>query len=307
VQERHVGGADERGIGAPAERGEPGGDPLHRALALPGVVDHDGALRQIRQILAAGSHHHDRPFSRACHDADRPAQQRRPVPLQRCLGRAHPRGPAAGQHHARGTSHFFMVCITRGREPSRQAEAVFLGLLARAEAHAVDDLQRARMEQLRGQVGWRSVTGREAPVLLLRAAKRLESLDARLARETYLHAWVASHLAGPLAGPGGLMPEVSRAAQAAPRPAGPPRPWDLLLDGLTTMIVQGRAAAEPAIRRAVDTFLGDQVSGEEWLQWGVFAQMAAMAAWDFDSWAALSARNVELARALGALAPLTIA
>ncbi|MGH3179272.1 MAG: hypothetical protein ACRDPF_36015 [Streptosporangiaceae bacterium] len=29
-----------------------------------------------------------------------------------------------------------------------------LGLLARAEAHAVDDLQRARVEQLRGQVEW---------------------------------------------------------------------------------------------------------------------------------------------------------
>ena len=184
---------------------------------------------------------------------------------------------------------------------------VALGLLARAEAHAVDDLQRARVEQLRGQVEWASVSGREAPVLLLQAARRLESLDAELARETYLYAWVASHLAGPLAGPGGLLLEVSRAAQAAPRPAGAPRPCDLLLDGLTTMIVQGRAAAEPAIRRAVNAFLGDQVSGEEWLQWGILAQMAAMAAWDFGSWVALSARHVELARALGALAPLSIA
>ena len=35
--------------------------------------------------------------------------------------------------------------------------------------------------------------------------------------------------------------------------------------------------------------------------------MAAMAAWDFDSWVALSARHVELARTLGALAPLSIA
>jgi DNA-binding CsgD family transcriptional regulator len=184
---------------------------------------------------------------------------------------------------------------------------IALGLLARAEAHAVDDLQRARVEQLRGQVEWASVTGGEAPVLLMQAARRLETLDAELARETYLHAWVASHLAGPLAGPGGLLPEVSRAAQAAPRPAGDPRPCDLLLDGLTTMIVQGRAAAEPAIRRALNTFLGDQVSGEEWLQWGIFAQMAAMAVWDFDGWDALSARHVELARALGALAPLSIA
>src|SRR5439155_16273543 len=132
-----------------------------------------------------------------------------------------------------------------------------LGLLARAEADAVDDLQRARVEQLRGQVEWTSVTGREAPVLLLQAAKRLETLDAELARETYLYAWVASHLAGPLAGPGGLLLEVSRAAQAAPQPAGAPRPCDLLLDGLTTMIVQGRAAAEPTIRRAVAAFLGD--------------------------------------------------
>ena len=182
-----------------------------------------------------------------------------------------------------------------------------LGLLAQAQADAVDDLQRARVEQLRGQVEWASVTGREAPVLLLQAARRLETLDAELARETYLHAWVASHLAGPLAGPGGLLPEVSRAAQAAPRPGGAPRPCGLLLDGLTTMIVNGRTAAEPTLRRAVSAFLGDQVSGGEWLQWGIFAQMAAMAVWDFDSWVTLSTRHVELARALGALAPLSIA
>jgi DNA-binding CsgD family transcriptional regulator len=73
------------------------------------------------------------------------------------------------------------------------------------------------------------------------------------------------------------------------------------------MIIQGRAAAAPAIRGAVAAFLGDRVSGGEWLQWGIFAQMAAMAVWDFDSWVALSARHVELARALGALAPLSIA
>jgi DNA-binding CsgD family transcriptional regulator len=182
-----------------------------------------------------------------------------------------------------------------------------LGLLAQAEADAVDDLQRARVEQLRGQIEWSSVAGREAPVLLLRAAKRLEALDVGLARETYLYAWVASSLAGPLAGPGGLLLEVSRAARAAPPPAEAPRPCDLLLDGLTTMITRGHAAAEPTLRRAVSAFLGDQVSGEEWLQWGILAQMATMAVWDFGSWVALSTRHVELARASGALAPLSIA
>jgi DNA-binding CsgD family transcriptional regulator len=73
------------------------------------------------------------------------------------------------------------------------------------------------------------------------------------------------------------------------------------------MILQGRAAAEPAIRRALTAFVGDHVSDEEWLQWGIFAQMAAMAVWDFDGWVALSNRHVEMARALGALAPLSIA
>jgi DNA-binding CsgD family transcriptional regulator len=217
---------------------------------------------------------------------------------------------------------FLRRSVTLTAEPGRHTEralaAAFahqhagafdtaLGLLAQAEAHAVDGLQRARVEQLRGQIEWASVAGREAPVLLLQAARRLESLDAGLAWETYLYAWVASHLAGPLAGPGGLLPEVSLAAQAAPRPAGARRPCDLLLDGLTTMIVQGRAAGAPALRRAVNAFLDDQVSGEEWLQWGIFAQMAAMAVWDFDSWVALSTRHVDLARALGALAPLSIA
>ena len=124
-----------------------------------------------------------------------------------------------------------------------------LSLLAQAEADSADDLQRARVEQLRGQIEWASVSGREAPVLLLQAAKRLESLDAGLARETYLYAWVASTLAGPLARPGGLLLEVSRAAQAAPQPAGDPRPCDLLLDGLTTMVTRGHAAAEPTVRQ----------------------------------------------------------
>src|SRR5690348_11614034 len=217
---------------------------------------------------------------------------------------------------------FLQRSVALTAEPGRRAERalaaalaqlhagafdIALALLAQAEAHAVDDLQRARVEQLRGHAEWASVSGREAPVLLLQAARRLESLDAGFTWETYLLAWLASHVAGPLAGPGGLLREVSLAAQAAPRPAGALRPCDLLLDGLTTLIVQGSAAAEPMLRRAVNVFLTDQVSGEEWLQWGILAQIAAIGVWDFGSWVALSARDVELARASGALAPLSVA
>ena len=88
-------------------------------------------------------------------------------------------------------------------------EAAF-GLVAAAEAVAVDDLQRARVERLRGEIQWASTPGREAPVLLLRAAARLERLDVGLARETYLQAWLASFTAGPFAQAGGHLREVFR-------------------------------------------------------------------------------------------------
>jgi len=182
-----------------------------------------------------------------------------------------------------------------------------LMLLAQAKANSVDDLQRARVEMLRGQVEWASVIGREAPVVLLQAAKRLEPLDAGLSRESYLHAWLASTLAGAFAGPGGLLLDVSRAGRAAPRPVRTPQPGDLLLDALTTLIIHGRAAAERALRQAVAVFLRDQVSSEDRLRWGILAQVACMGMWDFDSWAALSTRDVDFARASGALARLYVA
>ncbi len=65
-----------------------------------------------------------------------------------------------------------------------------LGLLAQAEADSVDDLQRARVEQLRGQIEWASVAGREAPVLLLQAAKRPNhSTSGSPGRPTFTPGW----------------------------------------------------------------------------------------------------------------------
>jgi hypothetical protein len=73
------------------------------------------------------------------------------------------------------------------------------------------------------------------------------------------------------------------------------------------MIADGRSAAQPNLRRAVDAFLGDQVSPEDWLKWGLLGSGAAVALWDFTSWALLSTRHLEIARASGALAPLSAA
>ena len=74
-----------------------------------------------------------------------------------------------------------------------------LDLLAVAQAGPLDELQQARADLLRAQVTFAVDRGRDAPPLLLAAAKRLEPLDARLARETYLDAFSAALFAGRLA------------------------------------------------------------------------------------------------------------
>jgi DNA-binding CsgD family transcriptional regulator len=182
-----------------------------------------------------------------------------------------------------------------------------LGLLAEAEAAAVDDLQRARVEQLTEEIDAASSSGREAPARLLRAAVRLESLDVRLARDTYLEAFFAALVAGRLAQPGGHLPEVAKAARSGVPPGLALLPRDLLLDGFATMVAEGRVAAEPSLRRAVNAFLGDQVSADQWLQGGLLGSGAAIALWDVTSWAVLSTRHLEAARVSGALAPLSAA
>ena len=73
------------------------------------------------------------------------------------------------------------------------------------------------------------------------------------------------------------------------------------------MIIDGRAVAEPSLRRVVEAFLGDQVSADDWLQGGLLGSGAALAIWDVHSWVAVSTRNLEFARASGALGPLSAA
>ena len=179
-------------------------------------------------------------------------------------------------------------------------------LLATAEAGELDELERARVELLRGQIASASSAGSEAPGQLLRAAKRLEPLDASLARETYLDACGAALFAGPLASGGNLL-DVSRAARSAPRPPHAPHAADLLLDGLAVLMTEGRAAAAPLLKQGVSAFLREEIPVEKGLQWGVLASTAAVTLWDFDSWDAVITRQMELTRDAGALAPLSIA
>jgi DNA-binding CsgD family transcriptional regulator len=179
-----------------------------------------------------------------------------------------------------------------------------LFLLAMAQAGPQDELQRARGDLLRAQIAFASSHGRDAPPLLLSAARQLETLDARLARETYLEAFTAALFVGRLSPAVG---DVARAARAAPAPPGPARAPDLLLDGLALLVTDGYAAGTPVLRRALLAFRGQDISAQEGLSWLWLAGRAAMAVWDDQAWHILASRHVQLAREAGALSELPLA
>jgi DNA-binding CsgD family transcriptional regulator len=234
--------------------------------------------------------------------------------LERSAGRAQARGGLAAA--AAFLERSAMLTADPARRTDRTLAAAqahlqagafgpALELVAEAEAGPLDEVQSARADLMRGEIVFASGMGSDAPPLLLKAAKRLESLDVGLARETYLTAWMAALFAGRLAGAGDLF-EVCRAARALPYLADPPHPADLVLAGLAAVVTDGPAAAAPTLRDALRAFHDADMTMAEELRWGWFAQAAASALWDDDTWRAMLARQVRLAREAGALDQLPI-
>jgi hypothetical protein len=184
--------------------------------------------RAAHRVLGAATDPGTDPDRRAWHVA-----QASPGPdedvageLERSAGRAGARGGLAA------ASAFLERAAELTPDPARRAERALaaaqsgqragapeaaLRLLSLAEAGPLAALQQARLELLRARIAFTVNRSREAPPLLLGAARRLERLDVALARETYLDAILAAMFAGGLAVGGG----VREAAEAAR--AGPPR------------------------------------------------------------------------------------
>jgi DNA-binding CsgD family transcriptional regulator len=140
---------------------------------------------------------------------------------------------------------------------------------------------------------------------LLDAARRLEPLDAAMARETHLEAIAAAMFAGRLGdGPG--VREVAEAAHAAPA-AEQPRAIDLLLDGLATRFIEGYSAGLPPLRRALDEFRDVEGLTERDVRWLWLGCRLAQDLWDDELWYELSTRGLRAARETGALSVLPIA
>jgi DNA-binding CsgD family transcriptional regulator len=281
---------------------------VYRSAALPD-------RRQMHAALAEVTDSSVHPDWRAWHRAQAAAGPNEDIAieLERSAGRAQARGGLAAA--AAFLEHTVILAADSARHADRilaaaraSMQAGTFGrareLLAKAEAGPLDELASVRAELLRGQIMFASGSGSDALPVLFKAAKRLESVDLGLARETYLNAWMAALSAGRLAAGGDLL-EVSRAARALPRPAQP-RTLDLVLDALALIVTDGPAAAAPALRRAVSALAGADITAEEALRWGWLAPAAASALWDHDAWRALLIRQVRLAREAGALDQLPV-
>ncbi|MGW0763524.1 helix-turn-helix transcriptional regulator [Streptomyces sp. NPDC002814] len=180
-----------------------------------------------------------------------------------------------------------------------------LRLLSIVEAGPLDEHRRGEVELLRARIAFTTDRGSEAPALLLKAASQLEPYDAALARETFLEVISAAMFAGPVAGGGGEY-EAARAARSAPA-AHPPRPADLLLDGLAARIVEGHAVGAPTLKLALSAFRGPDLSQEEGLRWLWLAGVTAAGLWDDEAWALMAARHLELTREVGQVSALPLA
>jgi DNA-binding CsgD family transcriptional regulator len=237
------------------------------------------------------------------------------VELERSADRAQARGGLAA------AAAFLQRAVALTRDPQRRGERALvaadislqagavdaaLRLLAIAQAGPLDEMQQVRLDLVRAEATYAQSRGSDAPSLFLRAAKALERLDPALARETYVGAWSAALFAGGLATTDDLQ-SVSRAALAGPATPDPPTASDLLLDGLSLAITEGRHAGTPLLQQATSEFVAGRVTSSEVLRWGWLAGLAAATVWDFDTILLMAEREVANARKAGALTVLALA
>ncbi|NUR94343.1 MAG: AAA family ATPase [Kribbellaceae bacterium] len=234
--------------------------------------------------------------------------------LERSAGRAQLRSGFAA------TAAFFQRSAAMTTDPVKRARRALAAaeaelktgafesaaqMLTTAEGEQLDERQKARAELVHAQLAYLTNRGAEAPQLMLKAARRLETVDLCLARSTHLNALAAAIFAGALATPGSDVVAVAKAAAAVPTPAVR-RSADLLLEGSALYYRDGYAAGAPTLQRALGGF-GQDLSVEEELQLLWMASTTAIRMWDAHRWAQLSRRHVQLVRETGVLSNVPLA
>lgn len=291
--------------------------PLVRSAVYQAATPPD--RRRVHGALAAATDPETDPDRRAWHRAQAVlgTDEEVAAELERSAGRARARGGlAAAAAFLEQAAKLTPEPAARAGRALEAARAKYeagspvaaLELLAVAEAGQLGTLQRGRVQLLGAQIGYHFTRGRDAPRLLLDAASMLVPLDLALARETYLEAFDAALIVSGLDHGCGVR-EVAAAVKAAPTPIGPPRPADLLLDGMATTFTQGYAAGAAELSRALELFCdrGQYLVEGERHNWLSLASRIAIALFDDEGVHVLADRNVLLARETGALAVLPFA
>ena len=273
--------------------------------------------RRVHRALAEATDARADPDRRAWHlaEATTGTDEAVAAELERAAGRARVRGGlAAAAAFLERALVLTADPALRARRALEAAQSAYragaledaLDLVATVESGVVDDRQRARVKLLRAEIAFALRRGRDAPPLLLEAARELEAIDPKLARATYLEAFAAAIFAGRLAR-SGTVTEVARAVLAGPSPPQSPGPSDLLIMGLAVRFIDGYAAGAPILKEALSAFAGETALPPEEARWLWFAALIALDLWDDDAWMVLSSRHLDLVRASGALTALPFA
>jgi DNA-binding CsgD family transcriptional regulator len=277
--------------------------------------------RAVHRALAQATDPEIDPDRRAWHRAQAASMPDEGVAaeLERSAGRAQARGGLAA------VAAFLERAAALTPEPAHRAQRLLaaarakrdagaleaaLGLLTGVEAGLLDELGRARVELLRGQIALEQRRGGEAGRLFLSAARRLEPLDPELARETYLEA-LAGAMSSDVEVVGGA-PAVAQDARAAPTGTTPPRTVDVLLDAFAIRLTEGYAAAAPTLARSLELLLARDVANEDLgrrlsVSSSRNGNIVALEMWDDEALHRLAAHQVQVARDAGALVHLQFA
>jgi DNA-binding CsgD family transcriptional regulator len=221
---------------------------------------------------------------------------------------------SAGQARSRGGIAAAAAFLSRAVELTsdpvlrshRTLEAAALTLRAGAPQQARDMLraadparltprEQAHADLLSGEIAFARQRGIDAPNLFRRAARRLEPLDARAARDAYIDALHASMIVGFL---GTDVRGAAADALARPPVGDKPETADLLLDGIAALLLGRQRTGAPLLARA----LRDRKDR-------LWARRPALAAvclevWDLPAYREILGEVVREARLTGALTTL---
>ncbi|GAA0448379.1 helix-turn-helix transcriptional regulator [Paractinoplanes deccanensis] len=227
--------------------------------------------------------------------------------LERSAGRAQARGGVAA------AAAFLQRAVALTAETPRRSDRMLAAaeaslragefedarrLVSALRARPLDAVQGGRAGVLDAQLTYASAGGPAAAIpLLLAAAGQFAKADPRLARQTFLHAWAMANLHADR----DVLAMVSRAIRDTLPPGGT-EPLELIVDAVSLMVTDGRAAAAGLLAEAAAAILDMPLA--EVVGWGRVSTAAFVGIWDMEGLGTMAARQVRLVREAGALQSL---